>query len=407
MSIQGIREQCPENHLGTNVARFVPASRNGFRIARNVAFLLLGLVVFLLSGNSHGAEVVPECEARSYKSCPTFLTTVTIGRHEEIIDNSLAGFTRSDGSWTIDVRYQPEGSCAVVKMLLNIGPIDFPRSYERTFMGGGGQVRDSGRFMHKTGDPEGSLRLLSSSCFVPAELSAAEDGQPSHSGGETKPNQLDVLLERLARGEQGEPQDLDDQLERLVSEERRAQRAAQERERRRAEQEQERKRLAQQQREQDEALRLLAERRRAAELRRHQDEQEDAYAAAQSSDLNSVITAFGFGALVGGAITGDDEMFDAADRAFSHVLDSPYVPSGSDSSGGSGCEQIGARLARDLDSLSGSNSMCTIYRGTAQAYGQARNELAATGCATSQELEDLDQAIRQAVAGARASCGGS
>ena len=74
--------------------------------------------------------------------------------------------------------------------------------------------------------------------------------------------------------------------------------------------------------------------------------------------------------------------------------------------GGAGCEQIGARLARDLERMSGSNSMCSIYRGTAQAYKQARNRLAATGCGTSQELADLDRAVRQAETGVRASCGG-
>ena len=38
--------------------------------------------------------------------------------------------------------------------------------------------------------------------------------------------------------------------------------------------------------------------------------------------------------------------------------------------------------------------MCSIFRGTAQAYKQARNRLAATGCGTGQELANLDRVIR-------------
>ena len=48
--------------------------------------------------------------------------------------------------------------------------------------------------------------------------------------------------------------------------------------------------------------------------------------------------------------------------------------------------------------------MCTIYSGTARAYSQARSELAATGCASSQELSDLDQAIAEARRGALSVC---
>ena len=70
----------------------------------------------------------------------------------------------------------------------------------------------------------------------------------------------------------------------------------------------------------------------------------------------------------------------------------------------SGCERIGERLARDLEMLAGSDSMCTIHRGTANALGRARNSLASTGCASRSELADMDRAIRQAEAGARAAC---
>ena len=48
--------------------------------------------------------------------------------------------------------------------------------------------------------------------------------------------------------------------------------------------------------------------------------------------------------------------------------------------------------------------MCVIYRGTAQAYSQARNELAAAGCASGQELAAFDQAVAQARSAAGSVC---
>ncbi|MYH56482.1 MAG: hypothetical protein F4145_00365 [Boseongicola sp. SB0675_bin_26] len=69
----------------------------------------------------------------------------------------------------------------------------------------------------------------------------------------------------------------------------------------------------------------------------------------------------------------------------------------------SGCERIGERLARDLEMLADS-SMCSMHRGYANAMRRARDSLAATGCGSRQELADMDRAIRQAEASARAAC---
>ena len=113
------------------------------------------------------------------------------------------------------------------------------------------------------------------------------------------------------------------------------------------------------------------------------------------------MTGFGLGALVGSAITGDDEVFDAAASLLSQSVGSTYVPSDSYSSGGSGCEQIGLRMAQGLERLNNSNTgLCAMYRGTAQVYRQTRNELTAAGC----PMAGFDEAIREAEAGARGAC---
>ena len=369
---------------------------------------MLGLFVFLLSGTSDAAEVVPYCEAETYKPCPTFITSVEVGHREEIIDNALAGFTLSEARWTIDVRYRPAESCAIVKMMLNVGPIDFPLMYERTFTGGGGQVGGSGRVTHRTGDLEGSLKVVGSSCFMPAEEPAPEDARPTSPGGEGEPNELDDLLERLARGERGEPQDLDDELERLASEEPRKQQAARERarqaaleaaqererQRRRAEElrqrEQELERLARQQSQElasfMEQLRLEGERRR-----REQNEQ---------AATDAMMTGLTLG-VIGGVL---DMLSDEGGSSFNPGA-LATLPRG----GGSGCERIGQRLARELETVNAvhGNSICGMGRGMAQALSRARNDLAASNCASSRELADMDRSIREAQATARASCGGN
>ena len=78
------------------------------------------------------------------------------------------------------------------------------------------------------------------------------------------------------------------------------------------------------------------------------------------------------------------------------------------SSGNAHCEQIGERLARDLEKVKNNpnNGMCQIGRGMAQALIRARKELVASNCASSRELENWDRSIREAQATAKASCEG-
>ena len=388
--------RCPNRFPGMSPDIVVPAPRTGFRPAGHVAFVLFGILVLLPSEHSHGAEVVPYCEAERYKPCPSFLTSVSIGDRVEIIDNALAGMTRSKGRWTIDVRYQPAGSCAIVKMLLNIGPIDPYRSYERVFIDGGGQVSDGGYFMHKTGSPETSLTVDSSSCYIPAEEPTPGGGRPSQAEAGGEPNQLDDLLERLARGNRGAARDLDEQFASLAAEERRSQEAARERERQRrlAEQqrqrERERERLARQQRQ--ELNRLLAQRRLEAERRRR--------ARNEQAATDAMMTGLALG-LMSGAL-------DMLGNSGGGSLNPGALATLQGSSGG-GCERIGERLARDLERVNDlhGNSMCGMGRGMAGALTRARNDLAAAGCAGPQELADMDRSIREAQATARSSCAGN
>ena len=370
------------------------------------------------------AESLDECPAKKYKQCVTFNTSRTIQEHTPLIENALARFIRSKGSWKISVGYGPAETCAKVYLTVDMGPLDFHRTYERVFRNGTGVISDNGTFLHRVDEVESALRILTSRCRVPDDPGPERlDAQEKeHLDWEEERERLawEAERERLAlEEEKRERRAWEEERERLALEEAERERLAWEAERRRREverqgvlaerarkQELERQRLARErQRLAEERARQLAkqqrERERIAQLQR---EQKAAEAAAQGSALNTIITGFGLGALVGSAITGDDEVFDAAASLLSQSVGSTYVPSDSYSSGDSGCAQIGERLARSLERLSGTNSMCTIYSGTAQAYSQARNELAATGCASSQELAGLDQAIAEARRGARSVC---
>ena len=396
-----MRGHSPGELSVVRAGRPVSACLDGLRMMLGAVCPIPGLLVFLLAGNSYAAEVVPHCEAATYKSCPTFITSVEVGDHEEIIDNAVAGFTLSEASWTIAVRYQPAESCAIVKLMLNVGPIDFPLVYERTLDGGSGRFAGSGRVTHRTGDLEGSLRLASSSCFVPAEAPGQAGTRPTAPDGAGAPNELDDLLDRLARGEPLAPPDLDDELERLASEERRHRQAARERARQAAlEAERERqRRLAEQrrQREQELASRqrqqeldLLLERQR---LDRERRQREQAAADAMMTGLTLGV--------IGGVM---GMLADDGGTSFN-----PGAILASPGGVGAGCDRIGERLAAELETVNAvhGNSMCGIGRGMAQALSRARNELAAMNCASRQELADLDRSIREAQATAQASCGGN
>ena len=381
---------------------------------RKSLFVPVALAAAAASPPAYAASGIDSCPAERYEPCSFFTASVALGEHQQIIDNHVAGFTRSKGSWTISVRYQPETQCAKVKIFVDMGPIDSLGEYKQDLRNGVGEISDTGTFMHKIDNVESALRILSSSCRTPFQGGSKPDtaaGDDETLDGEER--------ERLALEEERERLALEKERERLALEQERD-RLALERERlvleqeleavqkrRRAEQERARQ-LAEQQRERErrraeqERARQLAEQQRERErIAQLQREQEHAEAAAQDSALNTIITGFGLGALVGSAITGDDEVFDAAASLLSQSLGSTYVPSDSYSSGGSGCEQIGLRMAQGLERLNNSNTgLCAMYRGTAQVYRQTRNELTAAGC----PMAGFDEAIRQAEAGARGAC---
>ena len=134
---------------------------------------LFSLAVFAIAAASppaYAASEIDSCPAEQYEPCPSFRASITLGEHEQIIDNYVAGFTRSKGSWTINVRYQPETQCAKVEFLIDMGPIDVPSKYKEDLHNGGGQIRDTGTFMHKIGNLESALRILSSSCRTPHQV---------------------------------------------------------------------------------------------------------------------------------------------------------------------------------------------------------------------------------------------
>ena len=134
---------------------------------------LSSIAVFVIAAASppaYAASEIDSCPAERYKPCSFFTASVTLGEHEQIIDNYVAGFTRSKGSWTINVRYQPETQCAKVKFLVDMGPVNALGEYKEDLRNGVGQIRDTGTFMHKIGNLESALRILSSSCRTPHQV---------------------------------------------------------------------------------------------------------------------------------------------------------------------------------------------------------------------------------------------
>ena len=361
---------------------------------RKSLFVPLALAAAAASPPAYAASEIDSCPAERYEPCSFFTASVALGEHQQIIDNHVAGFTRSKGSWTISVRYQPETQCAKVKIFVDIGPIDSLGKYKQDLRNGVGEISDTGTFMHKIDNVESALRILSSSCRTPYQGGSKPD---TATGDDETLDEEE--RERIALEEERERLALEKERERLALEQER-ERLALERERLALEQELEA--VQKRRRAEQEQVRQLAEQQRERErIAQLQREQEHAEAAAQGSALNTIITGFGLGALVGSAITGDDEVFNAAASLLSQSAGSTYVPSDSYSSGGSGCEQIGLRMARGLERLNNSNTgLCAMYRGTAQVYRQTRNELTAAGC----PMAGFDEAIRQAEAGARGAC---
>ena len=182
------------------------------RILRSAWTLALGATLLAHSGLSYGAQVVHECSADKYKRCSSFLTSVAIQEQTSIIRNSFSGFTKSKGRWTIQVGYEPSESCAVVSMLVDMGPLEFYRKYERVFIDGGGVISDSGAFMHQSDDLQSALSVDSSSCYVPDDAPGLAGSRPEASEGSGKFD-LDKELDRLAHQDGvSQPQELDDGL---------------------------------------------------------------------------------------------------------------------------------------------------------------------------------------------------
>ena len=379
-----------------------------------VVSLTLVLAAGLLP--SHAASEVDPCPADRYEACSSFQASVSLGQHERVIDNHVAGYMRSEGSWTISVRYQPDTQCAKVNILLDAGPIDVPLEYRESLAGGVGEISDTGTFMHRIDGVETALGILSSNCRVPKSEGAgpdtAEGGDDALDEEERERLALEEERERLALEREREQLVLTEEQERLALEwergdlqrdldtARERQRRAQERARRLAAEERERERLAQQQeleRQQAELERLRSQADSAPEWEEPDD-------ASDGDALGSLLTTLGIGALVGAVATGDAEALGAAGDLFDNAARIHSFSGDAYAAGGAGCEAIGERLARDLDGARAGAGMCGMARGMARALTRARNDLAAMNCASSLELADMDRSIREAQATVRASC---
>ena len=381
------------------------------------AIRLLVLLVMAHPGTTYAERVEQACDAERFIPCPSFRTSRTIGEHTPIIDNHMAGFTRSKGQWIITVGYGPPEKCAKVSLLLDMGPIDVVRQYKRVFINGGGAISDSGTFMHKLDDLESALRIMHSSCFVPApdpqtQKTEAEAKERQALEGEREQQELEDERERLALElaleEERERQELEGERERLALEEEQRrlaqeqQRLEQERERRRLAQK--RQRLAQQRRER--------ERQRLAQQRREQERQR---AEKRSEEKTRALLG-----LLKGVAGGLGELKESGNPGMAvlkGLADGLSTPSGMDmggrspSSGGSGggsCEQakrrVDQRNARTLASLSrNARGMCAVSRGYVQMFQNAQRDLARSGCPAS-VARMFDQPLAQARQRVRATC---
>ncbi len=390
------------------------------------------LAVTSLTGISF-AQSIDECHAERYKSCSAFRTSRAIEEHSPVIDNHLAGFTRSTGSWKITVGYGPPETCAKVSVMLGLGPLDVPRKYERVFHSGGGVISDSGSFMHQMGEVESGLKILTSHCRVPDPETRKADAETQ------KAHQLDEERERLAMEEERERLELEAERERLAGqderqrlkeelrlaqeqqareEERKRQRLAQEQ--RRRDQQRQRRRLAQQQRkakrqkpEKSSTQRMLDELLsdyEAAIRRAHRREQE------QREQLSRDNTAAVMGFLTGlaGGASEMNRSGNAGMAALQGLADGLEASSRMELAGLSGdggavggsCEQAQRRIEQKLASQSPTVSrmgMCDGARYYVRMLQDVRQELASGGC-PAHAISTYDQTIAQARQTARASC---
>ena len=185
-------------------------------LTRNILGVVLFPLPVILSGNLLATEVQHSCDARVFQPCLSFSARVNLNEHNTVFDSETFGYTRSRGSWTVQIRYQPETECAKVSLFVGVGPLDFDRVYKRILVEGGGTIDDGGVFMYKKGKLSSALQVKSAACFIPKEeailskkpdpaLSAidrelAKLREEGVVDGGTK-NSLDEVLRRLARRE--------------------------------------------------------------------------------------------------------------------------------------------------------------------------------------------------------------
>ena len=371
--------------------------------------LVLSIGVFSLGSleSLKAASEVDECYAEKYTTCSSFTTRIKIAEHHPIISNPLAGFIRSKGQWKITVRYEPVTSCAKIFFYLDMGPLDSLREYKRVFHDGGGVINDSGTFVHKTADAEKALQTVHSTCYVPDSKSEIQNAKSQESEAlKIEREALELERERNKMEENREQLALEKKRS-MLEEELRATQEKQKLDRQRALQsardknqsEHERRKLEEEIkfREYTEELVRLGKIEKQQELQRYQEEQrrEQERQEHLEYDNSTMLEAFMTGIAVG--------LIDSVSDMLVNEFGGSTMSGEYSASGGTHCEQIGERLARDLE-MAGSNhigSMCNSARGMAQALIRARNDLAATNCASNWELEDWDRSIREAQATAK------
>ena len=178
MSLQSTQAKSSTRTRLSTFLRFLRMSWNRNLLTRRVVVVFLGIFMLTQSGHLHGTEVQHACDAKVFKPCPAFSASVQLGEHSTIFDSKTFGYTRSKGSWTVNVKYGPPESCAKITLFVEVGPLQFDRIYKRVFVNGGGTINDSGVFMYKTSQSDSALRVASSSCYIPnetSELSSSPD----------------------------------------------------------------------------------------------------------------------------------------------------------------------------------------------------------------------------------------
>ena len=325
------------------------------------------------------------------------------------MDNHLSGFTRSKGSWKVFVGYGPPEACAKVSLTMDMGPLDVDRTYERVFRRGGGVISDSGSFMHRMGEVESGLRILTGSCRVPDPASRELDAEAEERQkleDEREHLALEAERERFALEEERERQELEAERERVAMEadrQRREEEARLAQIRRARQQERERQRLAlERQRQEEQRTRMrLAERQREQERERLEEEQDARRRTADAWAIAGFLTGIADGLA---QRNGSGSPGTAVLEALAGLEDASSMDDGGTASGS--CAQVQRRIERKLSSQNlfvRGMGMCESVRHYVRMLQDVRRELANGGC-PAHALREYDRAIAQATQTARASC---